>query len=357
MAFSEIKNIKIKAIAACVPEGIVDNSEFFDKTDFDKFVKNVGVTQRHVVDNNQCTSDLCYKSAIKIFNDLVIDRSDIEILIFVSHTADYKLPSTACILQDKLGLSTSTIAFDVTLGCSGFPYGLQIISSLMLSTGIRKGLLLVGNTQSKYTTSTDMSVFPLFADAGSAILLEYDQNALPMYFNLGTDGSSFADIIVPDGGARNPVTLSSFDLEEDDDGNRRSRLHERLNGMNVYSFGISTAPRSIKNLIEKYNIDFNNIDYFLIHQANKMMIEKIAKKLGVSLSKVPVNIQKFGNTSGATIPLLVVTEIDKTRLLNKQFIACGFGVGLSWGSVYFSLDKECLICDLQVLLKTENYVS
>lgn len=356
MSFSEINNIKIKAIAACVPENIEENANYFNKTDFDRFVRSVGVRRRHVVTDNQCTSDLCFKAASKILNDLDLNPNEIEILIFVSHTADYKLPSTACILQDKLGLPTSTIAFDVTLGCSGFPYGLQIITSLMLSTGSKKGLLLVGNTQSKFTTPKDMSVFPLFADAGSALLLEYDKNALPMYFNLGTDGSSFEDIIVPDGGARNPVNHSSFELEMDANGNQRNRLHERLNGMNVFSFGISTAPKSILNLISKFKIDISCIDYFLVHQANKMMIDKIAKKLNLDLSKVPINIDRFGNTSGATIPLLMVTELIGSIKTNKQIIACGFGVGLSWGSVYFNLGEDCKICELQTLMKTENYV-
>jgi len=348
MAISEIKNIKIKAISSCVPEEIKFNNEYFDSADYQKFKQSVGVDQRHVVQENQCTSDLCFKAATQIFNDITIERENIEIIIFVSHTADYKLPSTACILQDRLNLKKGCVAFDVTLGCSGFPYGMNIISSLMNAGKYRNGLLLIGNTQSKYTTPLDKSVYPLFADSGSAVLLEYDEHARSIYFDLGTDGSGFSDIIVPDGGSRNPVNPNSFVFETDSNGNVRNRLHEKLDGINVFTFGISIAPKSILNLLEHMNLDIGDIDYLLLHQANKMMLEKIIKKIKIDPEKCPMNISRFGNTSGGSIPLLIATEMSEINLQDKRFLACGFGVGLSWGTMCFYME-DCHICDLQIL--------
>jgi 3-oxoacyl-[acyl-carrier-protein] synthase-3 len=348
MAISEIHNIKIKAISSCVPEEIKYNVDYFSPTDYQKFKNSVGVEKRHVVQENQCTSDLCFKAATEIFKNINIETENIEVIIFVSHTADYKLPATACILQNRLKLSKNCIAFDVTLGCSGFPYGMNIISSLMSVGKYKNGLLLIGNTQSKYTTPSDKSVYPLFADSGSAILLEYDENAPSIYFDLGTDGSGFEDIIVPDGGSRNPVKESSFIFETDLDGNKRNRLHEKLDGINVFTFGISRAPKSILSLLSHLKMDVNSIDYLLLHQANKLMTEKIIKKVKIDPDKCPTNISKFGNTSGGSIPLLIVTELSKLNLQNKTIVASGFGVGLSWGTMCFELEG-CQICELQTL--------
>lgn len=346
MAYSRIKNVNIKGVSACVPKNIVKNSEYakFSVNEYDNFLKNVGVSERRIVSENICTSDLCFNAALKLFTELNVDPNEIDLLVFVSHTPDYKLPATSCILQDRLKISNEAMCFDVSLGCSGFPYGLQIVSKL-LSPSMKKGLLLIGNTQSLYTTPEDKSVYPLFADAGAAVLLEYSEyDNREMYFYTGTDGSGFKDIIIPDGGCRNMTTPESLILEPDENGNRRARIHERLDGMNVFAFGINKGLQAVTDLMKKFNIHSDKIDYLLIHQANLKMIKKIEKKLDCQ-AICPVNIDRFGNTSAASIPLLIVTELKNKDLYNKLFMSVGFGVGLSWGSAAFSLD-DCKICDL-----------
>jgi len=345
MAVSQNKNISVRGVSACVPRKIVENSQYpcFEAGEYEKFVASVGIERRRIVDPGTCTSDLCYAAAERLIKELEWEKSEIDVLVFVSHTADYKLPATSCILQNRLGLPVSCMTLDISLGCSGYIHGLKVISSLLSSGGMHKGLLLAGNTQSSYASFEDKSAYPLFADAGTATAIEYDENDNEMFFEFGTDGSGYQSIIVPDGGCRNPVNQESFVVKDYGNGIKRSRLHEGLDGLEVFSFGILRAPQSVNTLLEKFNISKDDIDYFLFHQANKFMVERIRKKLNIPSEKVPYNIRDFGNTSCATIPLLMVTNL-KNELINKRLnlLLCGFGVGLSWGSAVVSTDK--IIC-------------
>jgi len=345
MAFARTNNVSIRGVAACVPKKVVENKDYpyFEEGEYEKFAASVGIERRRMVEPGTCTSDLCFTAAEQLIKDLNWDKSEIDALVFVSHTADYKLPATSCILQNRLQLSTDCMTLDISLGCSGYPHGLRVISSLMASGSIRKGLLLVGNTQSLYASYQDKSVFPLFADAGTATALENNSDAEDMFFQFGTDGSGFEAIIVPDGGCRNPVNEDSFKMVDHGEGAIRSRIHEGLDGMEVFSFGIQRAPQSINRLVEKYELDKEKIDYFLFHQANRFMVERIRKKIGVPAEKVPYNMKDFGNTSCATIPLLMVTNLKQELMNNKlSLLLCGFGVGLSWGTSVISTDK--IVC-------------
>ena len=265
---------------------------------------------------------------------------EIGLLVFVSHTQDYKLPSTACILQHRLCLSKETMAFDVPLGCSGFVYGLGIAGGIVSQGFIRKALLLVGNTQSVYASPEDKSTALLFGDAGSAIALEYDEAAPEsMKLHYQTDGSGYENLIVPDGGCRHPFNAHSADMEEFDEGIRRSRLHEKMDGGAVFSFAFFNVPKSLKALMKEYAINPEEIDCLLLHQANKFMLDGIRKKLKFPEKKAPNNIDRFGNTSGTSIPLLMVTELRRALQEQKlRHLACGFGVGLSLGSACFETD-------------------
>lgn len=347
MAYIQIDNIAIKGIGACVPERVLKNEDyqFLSKEEIEKYINTTGVVERHcaVQDGSICTSDLCCKAADTLIEDIGWEREDIRLLVFVSHTADYKLPSTACILQQRLGLPTSTMAFDSPLGCSGFVYGLGIAASIMQSGFIKKGLLLVGNTQSFYAAPKDQGTALLFADAGAAIALEYDEHADSMEFDFYTNGEGKDALIVPDGGCRNPFTTESLEEYADESGVVRTRLHEKMDGLDVFKFASKNVPVSILGLKERFDISDETIDYLLLHQANKFLCEKIRKKLKFTEEKTPYNIDRFGNTSGASIPLLMVTEL-RERLTSEHlnFIASGFGVGLSLGSVRFSTDR--IVC-------------
>lgn len=217
---------------------------------------------------------------------------------------------------------------------------MSVITTLMQNGTIRKGLLLAGDTVTKICSLDDKSTYPLFGDAGTATALEFDSNAEGFKFLMNTDGNGYETIIIREGGYRSPVTAKSLAEVKVDDNISRRGVDLELNGMDVFSFGITKAPKSVKQLCEHFSIDKDSVDIFSFHQANKMMNEMIRKKLKLSAEKVPYCMDEFGNTSCASIPLVLVTR-ERAKLQEKKLshIACGFGVGLSWGSVYFETDK------------------
>lgn len=342
MAFLEFKNVRLAGIASAVPKRTVNNLEresISKEYDSAAFVESTGVYMRRW-DDNLCTSDLGQAAAEKLIADLGWEKSEIDALIFVTQTPDYLYPSTACLLQDRLGLSKECYANDSALGCSGWTYGISQLASLMTNGCVKKGLLVVGDAK-RVVTDDD----PLFGYAASVTALEYEEGAKGFQCHFGTDGSGYDAIIVPDGGSRNRVSAKSFELEEVD-GKYYNRLQCRMNGMDVFSFGITVPPKSIKKLAEHYGFDYLDADYFVFHQANLKMNTLLAQKLKLPAEKVPSSIREFGNTSSASIPLTISTQL-KGKMENKptKFICCGFGIGLSWGTVAFET-KNVVISDL-----------
>lgn len=344
MAFLEFKDVRIAGIAAGVPDNVASNLHPTDDDNISKeytpedFVKTTGVKERRVSDI-LTTSDLCYAAAEKLITDLHWGKDEVDALLFVSQTPDYILPATACILQDRLGLSKECFATDISLGCSGWVYGLSVALGLLGDSKIKKALVLCGDAKKRFRTEGNLLRDPLFGSAGTATAIEYRKGENGIKFHFGTDGSGFDAIITPDMGSRNPVTKDSFDFE-DYEGKTSCRLMTRMKGMDVFSFGISTAPKSVKKLAEHYSFDYLDTDYFVFHQANMKMNNMIAKKLKLSPEKVPSSMYHFGNTSSASIPLTIVGEL-KGKIENKptKFICCGFGVGLSWGTVAFETNN------------------
>jgi 3-oxoacyl-[acyl-carrier-protein] synthase-3 len=345
MAFQIIRNISIRGVSACVPSMKEDNKDlllFQSIEECNKFIEATGVEFRHIVrDSGICTSDMCYTAATKLLEELCWEPEEIDCLIFVSQTPDYILPATACILQDRLKLSTDCYALDISLGCSGWVYGLSVISSLLSEGTMKKGILLAGDTTSVTKSQKDKSTYPLFGDAGTATAVEFCKESEPMMFNFGTDGKGFEAIMIPDGGFRNVITEKSFRNEEIEPGIVRNRLQSILNGPAVFTFGITKAPRSVNYLLEYFKIRKEDIDYFVFHQANHFMNEKIRTKLKIENSKVPYSLNEYGNTSSASIPLTIVTKL-KEEIANKRILACSFGVGLSWASVVFKVNN--IVC-------------
>jgi 3-oxoacyl-[acyl-carrier-protein] synthase III len=342
MAFLEIKNSAVRGVAACVPQKIVENRDcsLFTKEELDKQFASVGIERRHCADEGMCTSDLCLSAAEKLLSDLNWGKNEIDALILVTQTPDYRNPATSCILQDRLGLPNNCLSFDISMGCSGYVYGLSVVSSLISGGTIKKALLLVGDTASQTSSPEDKSRALLFGDAGTATALEFDENADKLYFHLATDGSGYNAIMTPDSGFRNRIKPESFLMEDYGNGIIRARVHSWLDGLEVFSFGISRAPQTVNQLCEKYAINKDLVDVFLFHQANLMMNEKIRNKLKLPLEKVPYNLKDFGNTSCASIPLLMVTNIRNNLISgNMKALLCAFGVGLSWGSAYVNLNK------------------
>ncbi len=340
MAFLDTKNISIRGISACVPLKKENISEIYKWEGANRFIESTGIAARRHAEDSMTSADLCLSAAEKLIQDLPWNKSEIEVLIYVTQTPDYILPATSCVLQKRLDLPKECYTLDISLGCSGWVYALSVISSLLQNGTIKKGLLLAGDTVTKLCSPEDKSTFPLFGDAGTATALEYDENSAGIKFVFNTDGEGYETIICREGGYRNPVVSESLEMKNLGNGFARRGVDLELDGMDVFSFGITKAPKSVKQLCEHFSIDKNSVDLFTFHQANKIMNEMIRKKMKISENKVPYCMEEFGNTSCASIPLALVTRERQSLTCGKlKHIACGFGVGLSWGSAYFETDK------------------
>ena len=346
MAIFQVPNISIAGISACVPENEYNNNNYdwISEKERATLIKTIGVEKKRHAKKGTTTSDLCYVAANKLLDDLNWDRSEIDLLIFVSQSRDYIIPATAGLLQDKLSLPKSCIAFDVSLGCSGYVYGLSVIGSMMATGIIKKGLLLTGDISTLNTSFQDKSAFPLFGDAGTATAVELSTNSKSMKFNLQTDGSGYDAIIIPDGGIRNFADKeTSFEYHKISDGIFRNGFNIALDGIKVFNFSLREVKPNVNNLLQKFDLTIDDIDYFVFHQANKLMNETIRKQLKLDKEKVPYSLKDYGNTSSASIPITIVTKLAKEVSSNSiTFLLSGFGVGLSWGSVI--LQTSNIVC-------------
>lgn len=344
MAYPAFPNVSLKGVSACVPKLAIENQDLpvFTSEEAGKFISSTGVERRRVAGNDICTSDLCCSAAEKLIHDIGWNKNEIDCLIFVSQTPDYDLPSTSALLQRRLGLKEEVVSIDISSGCSGWIYGLYVISAMLTSGILKKGLLLVGDTILKTCSREDKSTFPLFGDAGTASAIQFEDGAAGFRFHLASDGSGYETIIIPDGGYRNPTTTASFEQTVFEPGITRNKLNLALDGMNVFSFGMKRVPESVNQLMAHLNISDDRVDYYIFHQANKFLNEKIRKKLNISEEKVPYSLKDFGNTSSASIPLTLLLTGKELHHSKKNIIACGFGVGLSWGTVYLTTDD--LVC-------------
>ena len=346
MAFIKVKSVRIAGIAACVPKHVEDNLTIpvFREGEAERVIAQTGIRQKHTVPNNSIlASDMALAAAEKLLVDLHWEKSTIEALCFVSLSHDYPEPPTACILQDRLGLSETCMTVDINQGCSGWVNGLSVLSSLISTGTIKRALLLNGDTSSLLCSPLDKETRPLFGDGSAATALEYDEAACAILFQFGTRGSEFSSILAKHGGLRYPITEESLKFKEYGENIVRRDKDSTMDGMGVFAFGVNTAPKSVKALCENYSIDIDTIDFFLMHQANMYMNEKIRKKLAIPREKTFYSMGDYGNTSSASIPLTIVTQLkDKMRAEKRRVLAVAFGVGLAWGSVYFETDS--IIC-------------
>ncbi len=338
------ENIKIAGISAAVPRTVVNNLRdhaFVPLEEREKTVKLTGVEEYRKAADDQTTADLCEAAARALLKGLNVDPKTVDGLILVTMTPDYVAPSTACVLQAKLGLPLAAVTFDVNLGCSGYVYGLYIACSLIQGGSLKRVLLLAGDTQTKICYEQDKNTVFLLGDAGSATILESAPgSSSPIRMKFMTDGSKKDSLIVPAGGFRNPSNDKTRKIEKQPDGGTRSHEHLYLNGMEVFNFSITDVVSTIKEFIAEENIQVDGMDYLVLHQANKFMTDKIAKKLGFPADKVPYSLSKYGNTSSASIPLTMAHCFSK--LGDKKDLRCllsGFGVGLSWGVVDINLQS------------------
>ncbi len=331
MAVIRYKNVGIRAMSACVPPKIVYNKDLgylITEEEIAKTIQNIGVVERRIVDDGVCASDLCYKAAVKLMEDNRVDPDSIDVLLFMSQTADYRIPATAPILQHRLGLSHDTLCLDLSLGCSGYVFALSTAYAYA-NMGLRV-LLLDGETFSKIVNKRDKVDWPLYGDGATATLVEQGDFEESVFI-LRSDGSG-KDVVMIRDGMRNRITPESCLEKEEEDGNIRTGLEVFMDGMAVFNFAMKRVPKSITEMVEVSGITTDDIDWLVFHQANKFMTDFFIKKLKLDKDKVPYCIQKYGNTSSASIPLTIVSELRNKLKDGDRVVMSGFGAGLSWGT-------------------------
>jgi 3-oxoacyl-[acyl-carrier-protein] synthase-3 len=317
-------------VPATVFNNLTDASEF-PQDEIRKVVSMAGVKQRHISDGSICTSDLCLKSARDLLAQLKWDVSTIDALILVTQTPDYFLPSTSCLLHRDLGLTDTCATFDVGLGCSSYPYGMWL-ASMMLNTGLKRVLLLNGETPSHILSRDDRATFLLFGDAGSATALERTEQAEPWHFVLHTEGAGFDNLIICAGGFRDRFSDNTRDH------------YLRMNGAELFNFTIKRVPPLINDTLALANKQVNDVDYYVFHQSNRFMMNHLAKKCGLPLDRTPIILDRFGNVGGPSVPLTITQGVCQTPLTESvSMMLLGYGVGLSWGSVLLNIDPEAVI--------------
>lgn len=336
MTQSILRNVRYAGMTTCVPKRIISNTEDCPpriRSERERLVRNIGIETRRLCPDWQCFSDLAFNAAEILLAELGWKTEELDALIVVTQSPDYLMPSTAIIMQDRLKMRQDTIAFDINLGCSGYPFGLYTLGCMLSAGNLKKALLLIGDKSGQLED-------PLFSDAGTATALEYDPSAPPMYFDLNSDGSGHQAIMMPIGGHREPARLEHFLGEKTADGFwQPSKLQLNLDGPAVLSFSTQRVPPAVQRLLQFADKSIDDIDYFLFHQANRMINETIRKKLGLPAEKAPSSLRDFGNTSGASIPVTMTARIrEELEQGRKKLLLSGFGIGLSWGTCLLDIE-------------------
>lgn len=337
MAYWEIKNVAVRGVTGTVPNHPVKSAELdiFTLEDAQLFDDTVGIKNRYLAPDDVCASDLCCDAGERLIAGLGWEKDSIDVLVFASVTGDYKTPPTSGILQDRLGLPSSTFVVDLPMGCCGTLYAINVAGNMLSAGSVKRALLLIGDTASRMGSYKDKSRVPLFGDAGMAMALEYDPTAEDIAIEMNTLGSGYQALMTPHGGYRHPIDQKESFVEEDfGNGIIRAPKDALINGMDVFSFAITKPPISIKKMMEKYKLTTDNVDYFLIHQANKLIVDRIVKKLKLPLKKVPYDLQEFGNLGGASIPMLMTYNLaDELQSRPLTLVCSAFGLGLTWGTM------------------------
>ena len=311
MAKITFQGVGIKAMSACVPPEVVYNKDLgylIPEEEIEKTINNIGIEQRRIAAPDVTASDLCYKAARQLMEDNDIDPASIDVLLFMSQTPDYRIPATSCLLQNRLGLPRETMCFDISLGCSGYLFALSTAFAYASMQGVNRVLLLDGETFSKIVNRRDKVDWPLYGDAGTATLIEKGDYGTSTFL-LYTDGSG-EDVLKIHAGMRHPITPDSCVEREREDGNIRT--------------------------------DIDDLDYLVFHQANRFMMDFFVKKLKMDPARVPYCIHKYGNTSSASVPLTIASELAGCLDGERLVMMSAFGAGLSWGSALMPM-RDCKI--------------
>ena len=342
MAFFMNQGIRIAGMATAVPDNMIPTERFierFGEEAVQKFSEGTGIHSIYNALPEQTASDLAYAAAEELLSKEAIDRAQIGVMVFVTQSPDYRRPSSACVLQKRLELSTDCACVEVELGCSGFVYGIQTAMSMMSSCDTEYGLLLIGETASKLVDPMDKSIVMMYGDAGAAILLKKEGNDT-IHTLLKSDGNRYKAIVLPAGGFRdmNP-SRERFICS---DGIERSLYDIFMDGTSVFSFSITDVPQTIKEFYNKTNTTADDYDIIVLHQANQYILKQVVKRIKAPMEKVPISIDRYGNTGGVSIPLTLCDKYGKEKARTVKVLMSGFGIGLSWGVLSANIDTETI---------------
>lgn len=343
MAFLKVENVAIKGISACVPPSVEENKDipFYAPGEAEQIIAATGIERRHIAGPDICVSDLCFKAAERLIEELGWDKDSIDLLALCTQNPDYRNQPTSFLVHERLSLKESVMCLDFFHGCPGWVMSLSSVSSMLSAGGIKRALLLVGDTVSKDQNQASHESRPLFGDCCTATALEYEEGVPAMLFNNGTMSDGGKALILTQGGYRNPYTHETLEIElARRAGTLSAGQTDDMDGMDVFSFAITKVPKALKKLCAEYELNIEDVDHLVLHQANKLIIDAIAKRLKMPDEKVPLGLREYGNTTSASIPLTIVSECANQFKNGKQkSLVCGFGTGLSWGSAYFETNK------------------
>lgn len=322
----------IKAISYYLPEQELNNQVIekdFPEWSIEKIASKTGINNRYIASEDETSVDMAVKAAEKLFEEHNINRDEIDFVILCTQSPDYFLPTSACLIQEKLGLQTSVGAFDFNLGCSGFVYGLGIAKGFIASNQAKNILFITSETYSKFIHPKDKSNKTIFGDAAAATLISTDGFAEIGSFEYGTDGRGAENLIVKNGGLRNYKKTSEVIVDEYENYLSDDNLY--MNGQEIFLFTLAAVPKLINNTLEKNNLTKEEIDLFILHQANKFMLDSLRKKCKIEEEQFYIHIKDCGNTVSSTIPIALYHAQKENRFIKKQnVLLAGFGVGYSW---------------------------
>jgi len=335
-----LHNVQLKSVVSWLPTNnleMKDLASIYGEAEVNTIIKTTGVERARIADGDMCSSDMCQYAAEALIEKEGIDKSQIDGLVFVSQTTDYILPSTSISLQHRLGLSKDTVCMDVHYGCSGYIYGLFQAATWIATGACENILVLVGDTTSRMINPKDKSLRMVFGDCGTASLVT--KGEMDMGFHIQSDGSGAESLIVPAGGFRTPISEATSVLEWDQDNNGRTKNDLFMDGTEIFNFAIACVHKNINTLIEDMQWNKEDVGFYGLHQANDFMLNYVRKRLKIAQDLAPSNCKNYGNTGPATIPLLLSDVAGNGHYDLRKSILCGFGVGLSWGSVATDLSK------------------
>ena len=350
MPYFKTNGVIISGISAAVPTTVINTETLtknFDSAYIQKFIKSTGITCCHQTNDNQTASDLGFAAAENLLVAKRIDRSDVGVLIFVTTSPDYRKPSTSCVLQKRGNYPVDCACMDIIHGCAGFMYGHQTMQAMMQTSECRYGILILGETTSKVIDKQEGNAM-MFGDAGAAVLYERKEGTENLTL-LRTEGSRFKSLIVPSGGFRDLCPQES--CFTDSNGIKHSKFNLYMDGMDVFNFATTEVLNSIKEYLARIGKSSKDFDIFACHQANNYIIQRLAKKLDFPKEKVPICLDRYGNTSSVSIPLLLCDRFGGKEGINRKILASGFGIGLAWGVTSFEIDTGIVL----PVIETDDY--